>query len=97
VLPGHRPSSVSPRPPSHEAAPGCAPGSTPPPALLTPRQGEVLRLLARGLANKEIATELGMSTSTVRVHVTAVLKALGVENRTQAALSEAAKSLGTSS
>jgi DNA-binding NarL/FixJ family response regulator len=64
---------------------------------LTPRQGDVLRLLARGLANKEIATELGMSTSTVRVHVTAVLKALGVENRTQAALSEAAKNLGPAS
>ncbi len=61
---------------------------------LTPRQEEVLRLIARGLANKEIADVLGMSASTVRVHVTAVLKTLGVENRTQAALSETARSLG---
>jgi two-component system, NarL family, nitrate/nitrite response regulator NarL len=63
------------------------------PVRLTPRQEDVLRLVARGLANKEIAEELGMSPSTVRVHVTALFKSLGVENRTQAALSDAAKSL----
>lgn len=60
---------------------------------LTPRQEDVLRLVAKGLANKEIADELGMSPSTVRVHVTALFKTLGVENRTQAALSEAARQL----
>lgn len=86
VLPGRTPSI----PPSGiTQRPAAAPS-----VQLTPRQEEVLRLLARGLANKEIASELGMSPSTVRVHVTAVLKALGVENRTQAALSDAAKSLG---
>lgn len=56
-------------------------------ARLTPRQGDVLVLLARGLANKEIAQELDMSLSTVRVHVGAIFKLLGVENRTQAATS----------
>lgn len=54
---------------------------------LTPRQSDVLVLLARGLANKEIAQELEMSLSTVRVHIGAIFKLLGVENRTQAATS----------
>ncbi len=56
-------------------------------AKVTPRQSDVLVLLARGLANKEIAQELDMSLSTVRVHVGAIFKLLGVENRTQAATS----------
>lgn len=60
---------------------------------LTPRQEDVLLLLAQGLANKEIARELDMSPATVRVHVTALFKALGVENRTQAAISETAQRL----
>jgi len=66
-------------------------------ARLTPRQEDVLRLVAKGLANKEIADELGMSPSTVRVHVTALFKTLGVENRTQAALSDAARNLVSAS
>lgn len=60
---------------------------------LTQRQEDVLVGLARGLANKEIAEELGMSPSTVRVHVSAILKALNVENRTQAATSTLARQL----
>ena len=51
---------------------------------LTRRQEQVLKLLSQGLANKEIATELGMSQSTVRVHVSAILRALDVDNRTAA-------------
>lgn len=62
-------------------------------AKLTPRQSEVLVLLARGLANKEIAAELDMSLSTVRVHVGAIFKLLEVENRTQAAMSPVALKL----
>jgi DNA-binding NarL/FixJ family response regulator len=65
-------------------------------ARLTRRQEDVLRLLASGLANKEIATALNMSPATVRVHVTAILKELGVENRTQAAISPEAKRLSAS-
>lgn len=52
---------------------------------LTARQREVLELLARNLPNREIAEALGMRVNTVRVHVAAILKILGVENRNDAA------------
>lgn len=58
--------------------------------LLTPRQLEVLQLLARGKANKEIARELDLAVGTVKLHVTALLKALGATNRTQAVIKAAA-------
>ena len=51
---------------------------------LTPRQKHVLHLLTQGLSNKLIARELGVSVDTVKDHVAAVLKALGVSSRTQA-------------
>ena len=51
---------------------------------LTPRQKHVLHLLTQGLSNKLIARELGVSVDTVKDHVAAVLKALGVNSRTQA-------------
>lgn len=54
--------------------------------LLTRRQLEVVRLIAQGKPNAEIATTLGMSENTVRIHVSAILKTLGLANRTQAAL-----------
>jgi two-component system, NarL family, response regulator LiaR len=53
---------------------------------LTPREGEVLRLIARGLSNRLIARELALSEKTVKAHVSAVLAKLGVSDRTQAAL-----------
>ena len=52
---------------------------------LTPRQHEVLAKLIHGYSNKEIGRLLDMAESTVRVHVAAILKALNVSNRTQAA------------
>ncbi len=55
-------------------------------ALLTPRQAEVLAELCAGRTNREIAECLGMSDDTVRAHVTAVLKRLGVRSRTEAVL-----------
>lgn len=55
-------------------------------AVLTERQREVLALLARGLANKEIARSLDLAEATVKMHVTAIMKLLGVSNRTQAVL-----------
>lgn len=60
-------------------------GSAPPPVeALTPRETEVLHLLARGLPNKEIAAELSISQRTVKFHVSAILGKLGASNRTEA-------------
>lgn len=53
---------------------------------LTARELEVLRALARGMANKEIAVELGVAEKTVKTHVSAILRKLQVADRTQAAL-----------
>jgi DNA-binding NarL/FixJ family response regulator len=50
---------------------------------LTPREREVLRLIARGYAYKEIAAELAISTKTVESHVSAVLRKLQLSNRYQ--------------
>ncbi len=60
-----------------------------PPSLfdgLTRRQLEVLDLLTQGLSNQDIGERLGLNLSTVKTHVTGVLKALGVGSRTQAVL-----------
>lgn len=53
---------------------------------LTPRQRDVLAMLRQGKSNKEIARDLNLAEITVKLHVTAILRALGVENRTQAAI-----------
>lgn len=52
---------------------------------LTPRQLSVLKLIQQGKSNKEIARELDMALSTVKIHCAAIFKELGVNNRTQAA------------
>ncbi|MDP6832001.1 MAG: response regulator transcription factor [Alphaproteobacteria bacterium] len=73
-----------------------APAATAQPArgdqssVLTPRQLEVLALLAEGRSNKAIATELGLSPGTVKVHMTRIFKSLGVSNRTEAVIASAA-------
>jgi DNA-binding NarL/FixJ family response regulator len=51
---------------------------------LTDRQAQVLALMVRGLSNRDIADQLELSEGTVKIHVTAVFKALGVTSRTQA-------------
>ena len=51
---------------------------------LTPRQAEVLSLLIQGKPNKLICRDLNLAEGTVKIHVAAILKALGVMNRTQA-------------
>ena len=54
--------------------------------LLTERQLEILALISKGLSNKLIARELFLSENTVKVHVSAILRALSLSNRTQAGL-----------
>lgn len=66
-----------------------APSQRPGGALLTQRQWEVLNCLREGKSNKQIAYELGLSEGTVKIHVTAIFKSLGVKNRTQAVIAAA--------
>ncbi|ACX52167.1 two component transcriptional regulator, LuxR family [Ammonifex degensii KC4] len=53
---------------------------------LTPREKEILRLLASGLSNREIARRLYLSEKTVKNHLTSIFQKIGVSDRTQAAL-----------
>lgn len=54
------------------------------PLMLTPREHQVLELVAEGLSNKEIGAQLGVSQHTAKFHVTALLDKLGAETRTEA-------------
>ena len=58
-------------------------------ANLTKRQREVLSLLAQGLSNKEIARTLAIAEATTKIHMSSLLRALGVRNRTEAAFKAA--------
>lgn len=53
---------------------------------LTPRQQDVLALLAEGLSNKEIADRLSIAETTTKIHVASLMRVLSVRNRTEAAL-----------
>lgn len=64
-----------------------------PEVAFTPRQTEVVRLLAKGASNKDIAEALGCAEATVRVHVSTIMRLLDVENRTQVATSPIARRL----
>ena len=55
-------------------------------ASLTPQQFKVMVMLTEGLLNKQIAYELSVSEATIKAHVTAILRKLGVYSRTQAVI-----------
>jgi DNA-binding NarL/FixJ family response regulator len=76
-----RPAAAAPAGPFHPEG-AEAPGANP----LTPRETEVLRLLATGKTNRQLAGELHVSLSTVKRHVERIIEKLGVSDRTQAAV-----------
>jgi DNA-binding NarL/FixJ family response regulator len=55
-------------------------------AALTPRESDVLRAAARGLSNKEIARELDLAEVTIKLHLSAIFRKMGVRSRTEAAM-----------
>ncbi|WP_273166575.1 response regulator transcription factor, partial [Actinomyces israelii] len=57
------------------------PGALPPGVTLSPRELEVLALMAEALSNKQIARRLGVSQATVKTHVSALIAKLGVQDR----------------
>lgn len=78
----HGPDAVD---PNSAAAPAPRSWAVTPDALgLTLRQGEILQLITRGLPNKRIALQLGISEATVKEHVTGILERLGARNRVEA-------------
>ncbi|MCZ2858242.1 response regulator transcription factor [Blastococcus sp. VKM Ac-2987] len=66
-------------------------------AVLTPREAEVLRLLARGRTNRQIGGELYISEKTASVHVSNILAKLGASGRTEAVAVAASRGLLTTS
>ena len=68
---------------------GRSKSSLPPEARLTKRQKEIFNLLSEGLSNGEIASRLGLSVNTVRVHIHGILQRLQLDNRMQVVLQAA--------
>ena len=71
------------------AVPPAAKSVSPAEVGLTGRQADVLALMVKGRSNREIAELLGLSEGTVKIHITAMFKALGVNSRTQALIAVA--------
>ena len=68
------------------SAPAALAASPAPGEGLSPREREIVRLIARGASNKEIGRELGIAETTVKIHVQHVLRKLGLTSRVQAAV-----------
>jgi DNA-binding NarL/FixJ family response regulator len=68
-------------------------GSTPPVSTLTPREREVVKLVAEGLRNREIASRLSISEGTVKIHLHNVYDKLGVDGRLELVLAAQQKGL----
>lgn len=73
-------------PPGEHATPGPRDAALARLAALTPQQARILQLICEGLLNKQIAFELTIAETTVKAHVTAIMRKLGVQSRTQAVL-----------
>lgn len=71
---------------AEKPAEGRVTAKLPPEVSMTPKQTEVLSLLLEGKSNKAIAKSLGVEPGTIKIHISAVLKALNVTSRTQAIL-----------
>ncbi|EWH02690.1 response regulator transcription factor [Halomonas sp. BC04] len=80
------PPDIMRRPSAPNASPPPPPGSEDRLALLTGKQLEVLERMTRGESNKQIARELGIAETTVKTHVSAILRKLGVSSRVHAIL-----------
>ncbi len=65
------------------------------PQNLSPRQGDVLKLIVRGLSNKEIARSLNVAEGTVKIHVAALFGKLGVHRRAAVAIAGGVLSVPT--
>lgn len=85
-LPAEILSQITPQPGGSRPAAASASVRTSADLGLTGRQTEVLALLVQGKPNKIICRELGLAEGTVKIHISAILKALGVANRTQAVI-----------
>lgn len=77
---------------SAPTGPAAAPGEI---EKLTPREREILACIARGQSNKEIARELEVAESTVKIHVQNMLRKLGLSSRVQAAVYAVENGIGT--
>jgi len=78
------------------ATPAASEAAPPPPSpieQLSPRERDILRGIARGASNKEIARELGIAETTVKIHVQHVLRKLGFSSRVQAAVAATAQGI----
>jgi two-component system, NarL family, nitrate/nitrite response regulator NarL len=72
----------------HEAESAATAAAAPPDPLgtLSPREREIVELIARGDSNKQIARELGIAETTVKIHVQHLLRKLDLDSRVQAAV-----------